>query len=74
VGAEVDVVSSSRCSKLRLRLPELDGSEKSVNIDVIDVVLEASGNSREFCRVDGAEGSVSVSTTKYCISIIIITV
>ena len=55
---------SPRCSMLRLRLPELDGTEISVNTDVIDVVLEAAGNIREFCRVGGTEDSVSVSATK----------
>ena len=58
---------------LRLRLPGLDGTEISVNTDVIDVVREAVGNIREFCRVGGTEDSVSVSTTKHY-NVIIVTV
>lgn len=58
VGAGPDG-SSSRCSKLRLRL---DVTETSVNTDVIEVVLEDS--SSEFCRVDGTDDSVSVLTKR----------
>jgi hypothetical protein len=68
VGAE-----SPRFSMLRLRLPGLDGTKISVNTDVIDVVREAVGNIREFCRVGGTEDSVSVSTTKHY-NVIIVTV
>jgi hypothetical protein len=42
--------------------------EKSVKTDVIDVVLEI-GNNIEFCRVDGTDDSVSVSTTEHRIVI-----
>ena len=40
---------------------ELDGIEKSVSTDVMEVP-EDSGNNIEFCRVDGIDESVSVST------------
>jgi hypothetical protein len=67
-GGVVGDVPSSLRSKLRLRLPLLDGIDKSVSTDVMDVVRDVERN-KEFCRVEGTEDSVSVSTTRFNIGI-----